>query len=982
MRSEPAVSQIMPLNAALKYNPHLWGDDELRAIFAVRQKELQELVDALHEADPGQTPQHLLITGHRGMGKTTLLRRLALSIADTPELAAKWLPLTFPEEQYTVRTLAEFWFNVLDALADALSREGASPAELMALDARIERLTQLDPSQREAAALDVMTGWIAEHQRGMVLLIDSSDQLFSSLSGGESSTSKGDASATTLWRLRNTLSHQPGLFWIGASYETLESQNLYHDTFHDFFALHELIPLAVDEMRAALLSLARSFGAGKEPGGEAAEQEMARILDTRPERLNALRVLTGGNPRATVMLYELFATDGEDSGQADLKILLDLMTPLYKARMEALSDLPRKLFAHLMEHWHPMGISELVEASGIPSTTISGQLSRMETAGLLEKTVLADKKKRAGYQATERLFNVWYLMRSGSRRVRQRLAWLVEFMRMWYSRDELELVASQRSKRHGCGELNDCDSLEYSRAVAAAMGEKGLALEWSVLSAAHRESCHTRQAIAKLLPGLLEADGSHAEFKDAAEYLERFTALDAGLSLCPYVEEEDKAAWVATVKGSLFLTLEEKEWIAQSATTLSWKQYEGFIHFLENEEGNLQVQYGKATIDTLYAAVRSGDFFPDCRDSKLTFAQLEHCFSHSVDAYCCALEFFNNKQHDAWVEKAYRRAIELNGKSAKLWNDLGNLMQLHLKHYKEAESAYRRAIELDEKLAYPWNGLGNLLQEHLKRYDEAETAYRRAIELDEKHPSPWNGLGNLLQSHLKRYEEAESAYRRAIKLNEKYASPWNGLGNLLQAHLKRYDEAETAYRRAIELDDKNAIPWNGFGNLLQAHLKRSDEAESAYRRAIELNKKNAYVWANLARLQAARGERSEATGSYRKALEYLANNEDVHLHMQAHLWLDNRDLAAQALNTMAQSAGAGDAFAFFRLREQCRECYAIGLGQKLAELMEASSWEAFLLPFSLALRAAMEGKEPVGAAPEVLTMAAEVLQELREVPVA
>jgi hypothetical protein len=50
--------------------------------------------------------------------------------------------------------------------------------------------------------------------------------------------------------------------------------------------------------------------------------------------------------------------------------------------------------------------------------------------------------------------------------------------------------------------------------------------------------------------------------------------------------------------------------------------------------------------------------------------------------------------------------------------------------------------------------------------------------------------------------------------------------------------------------------------------------------------------------------------------------------------------------------------------------------------MEASSWEAFLLPFSLALRAALAGKEPVGAAPEVLTMAGEVLQELRELPAA
>ena len=43
----------------------------------------------------------------------------------------------------------------------------------------------------------------------------------------------------------------------------------------------------------------------------------------------------------------------------------------------------------------------------------------------------------------------------------------------------------------------------------------------------------------------------------------------------------------------------------------------------------------------------------------------------------------------------------------------------------------------------------------------------------------------------------------------------------------------------------------------------------------------------------------------------------------------------------------------------------MGLGLPLAELMEASAWEAFLSPFSLALRAAASGEAPAGAAPEV-----------------
>jgi len=125
---------------------------------------------------------------------------------------------------------------------------------------------------------------------------------------------------------------------------------------------------------------------------------------------------------------------------SDLKALLDLMTPLYKARMEHLAEQPRKLLAHLMEHWAPIGAGDLARASGIPPTTVSGQLTRLEAEGLVEKTRLAGTS-RSGYQVSERFFNVWYLMRYTPRRVRQRLTWLVEFMRLWFSADDLQSLA-------------------------------------------------------------------------------------------------------------------------------------------------------------------------------------------------------------------------------------------------------------------------------------------------------------------------------------------------------------------------------------------------------------------------------------------------------------------------------------------------------------------------------------------------------------
>lgn len=46
------------------------------------------------------------------MGKTSLLRRLAIGVRDDPDLSAVLLPLTFREEQYNVHNLRVFGSTV------------------------------------------------------------------------------------------------------------------------------------------------------------------------------------------------------------------------------------------------------------------------------------------------------------------------------------------------------------------------------------------------------------------------------------------------------------------------------------------------------------------------------------------------------------------------------------------------------------------------------------------------------------------------------------------------------------------------------------------------------------------------------------------------------------------------------------------------------------------------------------------------------
>lgn len=893
------------LNASVKYNPHLWGDEELRSIFVVRRQELATLLNALRTTAPESVPQHLLITGHRGMGKSTLLRRVALAVREDEGLSGQWLALSFPEEQYTVSTLAEFWQNVLDALVDSLEQQGQSPEELNRLDAAIHEIGNQSASQREESALALITDCIARFGKRILLLIDSTDLLLAGLAGSGDGRKSGGSNATPLWRLRKTLSHETGIFWLGASYQALESEHQYQDAFLDFFHPIELRPLSVDDMREAMLALARTFGmAGQH--GEAAEQAMMRALHTRPERLKVLRAMTGGNPRTTVMLYDLFAAGDGGNVHSDLRGLLDMMTPLYKARMESLPEQPRKLLAHLMELWAPQGARELAEAAGIPNTTVSGQLSRLENEGLVEKVRLPGTR-RTGFQVAERFFNVWYLMRYASRRLRQRLTWLVEFMRLWFSADELVDMAERRCCRHGQGELCDTQGLEYSRALAAALpdGHSGrYRLEWSVFTAV-REA---RDKLRSTLGELFDLDGEEKEFTTADDYLRRFHALDEKLRRCPHVAPEEMDAWIAKVKGSLFDTLGQKEGMAEKCAELSSEEFQE-VNALYAAQERVKDELGGESYAVISHAIRSGAFFPDFPDSKLAYKQIVALFSSDVRVLRLILKLFEWKHQDAWVEKVYRKALERDNDNADLWCRFGYLLHYHLGRYVEAETAYRKGIELDEKYVWAWNNLGILLKNHLGRYTEAEAAYRTAIDLDENDPSLWNNLGALLADHFGCYAEAEAAYRKAIEV-----------------------DAATPYPKA-----------------------------------------------NLARMLACHGDRNETTSLFREVLT-LADSTHHNLILQAHLWLGNLDLARQAQDALAQQAAAGDKWAFFRLREQVRECFSIGLGKALATLMDNSAYAEFLKPLSLALRAAVAGNDDaLAAAPsEVAALAREVFAEIQK----
>jgi hypothetical protein len=404
------------LQGAAVYNPDLLSKQELIDQFVARQSLLGRLVEDLRAA----RPQHKLLIGTRGMGKTTLLHRLRYAIEEDGELNHRWLPLGFPEEQYNVTRLADLYINCIDSLGDLLEERGQAQ-DASRLDDFAASLTSDNPEKLADRARDFLLAEADRLDKGLVLLIDNADVILDGLPESQE------------WEFRELLSHEKRLVLVGATVRPIEAEFKYGKAFHDFFQVHELRGFTEEETRHVLKRLAVLGGA----------QHVEQWLEDAG-RLKTLNTLTGGNPRTVVLLYHLLAQGADGTVRTDLERLLDLYTPNYKARFEELPKQAQQVLDALALHWDPATAGDIAKLVRTDVNSVSSQLNRLVKQGFVEQVSYYPGPK-SGYQIAERFFNIWYLMRA-SRRIRKKLQWLVEFLRLFYNQEDLK----QQAKRHLC----------------------------------------------------------------------------------------------------------------------------------------------------------------------------------------------------------------------------------------------------------------------------------------------------------------------------------------------------------------------------------------------------------------------------------------------------------------------------------------------------------------------------------------------------
>ena len=380
-----------------KYNPGFLSDEEVVESFSVRVHQFESLVDSLRSSR-GSSNIHSLVIGPRGSGKTHLLLRVTAEIRRDTSLSG-FYPIRFAEESYEVSSIGEFWLECLGHLSEQAPEYERANLRMSYNDLRTRR----DDRELANRCLGAILDFADRHDKRIVLLVENLNMLFADMDDRDAG-----------WRLRHTLQTEPRIVLLGSATSRFDEIDHPDHALYDLFKVITLHPL---ETRECLTLWQTVTG------------QPSTTTSIRP-----LEILTGGNPRLLTIIARFGAGRSFRELKGSLLDLVDDHTEYFKSHLESLPALERRVYLALARLWKPATAREAADQARIDINRCSALLTRLVGRGAV--TVVGGTARRRQYYLTERLYNIYYLLRrdSGSS---QAVEALVDFMVCLYSPAEL-----------------------------------------------------------------------------------------------------------------------------------------------------------------------------------------------------------------------------------------------------------------------------------------------------------------------------------------------------------------------------------------------------------------------------------------------------------------------------------------------------------------------------------------------------------------
>jgi len=198
----------------------------------------------------------------------------------------------------------------------------------------------------------------------------------------------------------------------------------------------------------------------------------------------------------------------------------------------------------------------------------------------------------------------------------------------------------------------------------------------------------------------------------------------------------------------------------------------------------------------------------------------------------------------AEAEQVLKEAKELDRTHLQSRTELGRVY-LQQKKYGEAEQVLREIIALDPGNLQSRTELGRVYLQQ-KKYGEAEQVLIEANELDRRHLQSRTELGRVYLQQ-KKYGEAEQVLREIIAMAPHDLQSHVELGRVC-LKLGRYQEAEGLLRRALEIDPYNLHPRTVLAEVY-TRQGRYAEAKELHDEVLRINPGDEYALRGLRSLE-------------------------------------------------------------------------------------------------------------------------------------
>ncbi|MDI9393995.1 MAG: tetratricopeptide repeat protein [Euryarchaeota archaeon] len=780
-RSKDSISDRINCNSSTspkvtlyRYSPENIDYEVLKSIFVGRDGLFENTFKELETAGKNKTPRFYLLVGSRGIGKSHFLIMLYYKIKQ--ELSSLYIPVKFAEEEYSVYRASDFFLRILQETNENISDILSLNNEDEILDASLGKLKEI----------------VKKENKIYLIFVENLHEVFQQLERKE------------IQKLRSIFQKHDFFSVVASSPIIFAEITSHEEPFYNFFRIQHLRELSSSEIKILLKKIAEIE----------CNKEFLENFEKYETRMEGMTHLTGGTPRLVIFFYELISRDNfEDIEKVFFKIL-DEHTPYYQEIFQLLTGQKRLIFDTVISSESPMTPKQIAEKSRIDASVVTTQLRRLEKDGYV---LSRPAGRETYYEVRERLFRLWRELRQPLGR--KRISILVNFLKLWYSSEELKEHFERKLHLLESGNKNILIDLRYR--VEALSGK------------------HKTEALLKLTPKIIEfeeweeADHDIQKLKEIANKSKDIDLKAKYLIFeIPLHYKSDKVALETFKKGLKYDTKDYSYLLDSDYTTVC------------RELLNVLDKVLKLNPKDEYALLKKGHVLV------------------LLKRYEEALEVFN-------------KILVLNPDNEYALSRKGYALAL-LKRYEEALEVFNKVLVLNPDEEYALSRKGNILY-LLGRYEEALEVFNKILILNPDDEDALSRKGSALVS-LGRHEEALEVFNKILILNPDDEYALSRKGDILYL-LGRYEEAIEVFNKVLVLNPDNEYALSRKGSALGS-LGRYEEALEVSNKALELNPDNEYALSRkgsalalLERYEEALEVSNKALEVSNKALELNPDNE-------------------------------------------------------------------------------------------------------------